>query len=100
MPATHVLVQHDDGRWYVAELLHQYRTDGRWPAVVTYSTGPCETYMRGKWADDLRRLVEMPPPGTGSSRSARTGLRARRLIESDNGTLSATYRGGKQRCVA
>ena len=64
MPATHVLTQHDDGPWYVAQLLHQYRTDGRWRAVVTYSTGPGETYLRGQWADDLRRLLETPPPGT------------------------------------
>ncbi len=37
MPATHVQVLHDDGRWYVAALLDQHRSGGRWRAVVRYT---------------------------------------------------------------
>jgi hypothetical protein len=42
MPATHVLVPHDDGQWYVAQLLDQVRDrrDGTWRVVVSYTTGP------------------------------------------------------------
>jgi hypothetical protein len=54
MPATHVLVRHDDGRWYVAELLDQHRSEGRWRAVVRYSVAPGMRYVRGEWADELR----------------------------------------------
>jgi hypothetical protein len=57
MPASHVQVLHDDGRWYVAELLHQYREAAGWRAVVRYSVGPGLTYQRGQWAADLRPVV-------------------------------------------
>ena len=39
MPATHVQVLHDDGRWYEAELLGQHRSGGRWRAVGRYALG-------------------------------------------------------------
>jgi hypothetical protein len=57
MPATHVQALHDDGRWYLALLLGQHRTDGRWRAVVRYSVAPGMTYERGVWADDLRPVA-------------------------------------------
>jgi hypothetical protein len=57
MHATHVQVLHDDGRWYLALLLAQHRSEGRWRAVVRYSVAAGMTYQRGVWADDLRPVV-------------------------------------------
>jgi hypothetical protein len=59
MPAKYVQVLHDDGRWYVAELLDQHRSQGRWRAVVRYTVAPGMRYQRGLWTDDLR-----PAPAT------------------------------------
>jgi hypothetical protein len=58
MPLPHVLVQHDDGRTYVAEVLAQYRMTRRWRALVTYSTQPGYRYHRAFWADELHALSE------------------------------------------
>jgi hypothetical protein len=63
VPATHVLAPHDDGRWYLAELLDQYRSrDGSWRVVVTYSTEPGSTYIRAEPAASCR-AVDSPSPG-------------------------------------
>jgi hypothetical protein len=40
-------VRHDDGEWYVAELLDQHRSGGRWRAVVRYTVAPGMRYVRG-----------------------------------------------------
>ena len=53
-PVMYVQVLHDDGRWYVAELLDQHRAGGRWRAVVRYLVAPGMRYVRGEWAADLR----------------------------------------------
>ena len=53
-PVKYVQVRHDDGRWYVAELLDQHRSGGRWRAVVRYTVAPGMRYVRGEWADELR----------------------------------------------
>ena len=60
MPASHVLAPHDDGRWWVAELLDQYRDrrDGLWHVVVRYTTGPGFTYIRAMPAADCRSLPD------------------------------------------
>ena len=56
MPVKYVQVRHDDGQWYEAELLDQHRSrGGRWRAVVRYSVAPGMRYVRGPWADELRR---------------------------------------------
>ena len=39
MPATHVLTRHD-GRWVRAQLLDQYRHQGRWRCLITFTTAP------------------------------------------------------------
>jgi hypothetical protein len=64
MAAKHVQVLHDDGRWYVAELLDQHRSGGRWRAVVRYSVAPGMRYVRAEWADEFRRMdhEDMPDP--------------------------------------
>jgi hypothetical protein len=55
MPASHVLTRHDDGSWYVAQLLGQYRQpDGSWRCGGRYTVGLGMTYQRGVWADELR----------------------------------------------
>ena len=59
-PVKYVLVRHDDGRWYEAELLDQHRREGRWRAVVRYSVAPGMQYMRGLWADQLRPTTLAP----------------------------------------
>jgi hypothetical protein len=63
-PDRQILVEHDDGRWYVAGLLDQYRDrrTGGWRVVVTYSTGPGLTFIRAEPADHCR-TVEDPPSG-------------------------------------
>lgn len=64
MPATEVLVPHDDGRWYRAQLLGQHRSsvDGHWRCGVRYYVGPGEQYQRVLPAADCR-AVDDPPPG-------------------------------------
>jgi hypothetical protein len=64
MPSKSVLALHDDGRWWPAEVLDQYRdrADGLWRVVVTYSTAPGMRYIRAMPADDCRP-VDDPPPG-------------------------------------
>ena len=44
MPATAVEVLHDDGRWYVAQLLgqHRDRATGDWRCGVRYTVGAGE----------------------------------------------------------
>jgi hypothetical protein len=58
MPVKYVLVRHDDGCWYAAELLGQHRSGGRWRAVVRYTVSPGMRYMRGEWADELRAVCQ------------------------------------------
>jgi hypothetical protein len=58
MPRKTVLVRHDDGAWYEAELLGQHRSGGRWRAVVRYSVAPGMRYERGLWADELRPVAD------------------------------------------
>ena len=50
MTAAQVLTEYDDGRWYVADVLDQYRdrVDGSWRVVVTYSTEPGSRYIRAR----------------------------------------------------
>ena len=64
MPTKSVLALHDDGRWWPAEVLDQYRAsaDGEWRVVVTYSTAPGMRYIRAEPADRYR-AVDDPPPG-------------------------------------
>ena len=54
--AREVLAPHDDGRWWPAEVLDQYRdrADGSWRVVVTYSTVPGMRYIRAMPAADFR----------------------------------------------
>ena len=48
MAATAVEVLHDDGRWYLAQLLgqHRDRQTGDWRCGVRYSVAPGMTYQR------------------------------------------------------
>ena len=60
-----VLVPHDDGRWWPATPVAQYRSTlqpGRWKVTVRYSVQPGAQYQRTLWADDCR-AVDNPPPG-------------------------------------
>jgi hypothetical protein len=60
-----LLVLHDDGRWWLATLLAQYRSTlvpGRWKVTVRYSVEVGATYQRTLWADDCR-AVGNPPTG-------------------------------------
>ena len=54
MPATHILVLHDGGRRWVAQLLgqHRDRPTGRWMVGVRHYVAPGEQYQRVLWADD------------------------------------------------
>ena len=58
MPATAVEVLHDDGRWYVAQLLgqHRDRATGEWRCGVRYTVEVRMKYQRVVWADQCRRL--------------------------------------------
>ena len=58
MPATAVEVLHDDGRWYVAQLLgqHRDRATGDWRCGVRYTVDVGMQYQRVVWADQCRRL--------------------------------------------
>jgi hypothetical protein len=65
-----VLVIHDDGRWWVADLLAQYPSTaepGRWKVTVRYTTEPGARYQRTLWADECR-AVDDPPPGWSDPR--------------------------------
>jgi hypothetical protein len=57
MPPTLVLLQHDDGRTFLAEVLAQYRIAGRWRVRVRYTTAPGMTDEHARWADELRPIV-------------------------------------------
>jgi hypothetical protein len=62
---TEVLVPHEDGRWWRATLLAQYRSTlepGRWKVTVRYSVELGATYQRTLWADDCLP-VDNPPLG-------------------------------------
>jgi hypothetical protein len=56
VPTTSVLALHDDGRWWPADLLDQYRdrADGSRCGVVTYSTAPGMRYIRAEPASECR----------------------------------------------
>jgi len=51
-------VPHDDGRWYLAQLLgqHRDRATGGWRCGVRYSVAPGLAYQRVVWADQCRAL--------------------------------------------
>lgn len=61
MPASHVLVLHDDGLFYVARLLgqHRDRASGAWRVGVRYYVG---VGMQHVSADECR-AVDEPPSG-------------------------------------
>jgi hypothetical protein len=62
-----VLVPHDDGRWWRATVLAQYRSTlepGRWRVTVRYSVELGATYQRTLWADDCRPADNPPPSWT------------------------------------
>jgi hypothetical protein len=58
MPATAVEVLHDDGRWYLAQLLGQHRdkATGDWRCGVRYTVDFGMNGRRLVWADQCRRL--------------------------------------------
>jgi hypothetical protein len=59
----HVLVPHDDGHWWRATRLAQYRSTlepGRWKVTVWYSVQLGATYQRTLWAEE-RRAADNPP---------------------------------------
>lgn len=62
MATKPIEVLHDDGRWYEAQLLSQYREHGVWHCVVRFSTEPGSTYQYAVPAERCRR----PPPPVGS----------------------------------
>jgi hypothetical protein len=65
-----VLVPQDDGRWWRATLLAQYRSTlepGRWKVTVRYTVELGATYQRTLWADACRAVVN-PPPGWADPR--------------------------------
>ena len=67
MPQPTVLVQHDDDRTYVATVLAQYRLDGRWRALVRYSTAPGMQFQQARWADELRPVATSQLDGAGAA---------------------------------
>lgn len=69
MPATTVLVVHDDGRWYRAQLLghHRDRASGAWRVGVRYYVDVGMQHQRVVWADECR-AVDDPPPGWADPR--------------------------------
>jgi hypothetical protein len=72
MPA--VLVRHDDGRWWPATAVAQYRSTlepGRWKITIRYSVEPGAQYQRTLWADDCR-AVDNPPTGWTDPRQDRS----------------------------
>jgi hypothetical protein len=58
MPPTAVEVLHDDGKWYLAQLLgqHRDRATGDWRCGVRYTVNVGQQYQRVVWADQCRRL--------------------------------------------
>src|SRR5688572_11079799 len=64
MPATHVLVLHDDGRWYLAQILGQHRDRATrlWRVGVAYYVDVGMHHQRVVWADECR-VVDSPPEG-------------------------------------
>lgn len=71
---TYVEVLHDDGRWWPAQLLDQYRdrTNGAWRVVVTYVTEPVSTYIRALPADRCRRSPEQQDDQPDDARPRQT----------------------------
>ena len=57
MPTTAVEVLHDDGRWYLAQLLgqHRDRATGGCRGEVRYTVGVGMKYRRVVWADRCPR---------------------------------------------
>jgi hypothetical protein len=50
-----VLVEHDDGRWYVGSQFEWVRwPSGEWRAGVTYSTEPGSKFVRSVAAERMR----------------------------------------------
>ena len=75
MRTAAVEVLHDDGRWYLAQLLgqHRDRATGDWRCGVRYTVGGGMQYQRVVWADECRRLpaerfapINAAVPGTGN----------------------------------
>jgi hypothetical protein len=60
MPASAVEVRHDDGRWYLAELLgqHRDRETGAWRCGARYTVDVGMQYQRVVWAGECRALLE------------------------------------------
>jgi hypothetical protein len=62
MPATTVFVLHDEGRWYLAQLLgqHRDRAAGDWRCGVRYSVDVGVRYQRVVWAAQCRDAYGRP----------------------------------------
>jgi hypothetical protein len=60
MPTTAVEVLHDDGRWYLAQLLGQHfdRATGEWRCGVRYTVDVGMQNQRVVWADQCRLPAE------------------------------------------
>ncbi len=72
---SEILAPHDDGHWWRATLLAQYRSTlepGRWNVTVRYSVEVGAQYQRTLWADDCR-AVDSPPPGCSDPRASVRG---------------------------
>src|SRR5215203_5145580 len=82
---TAVEVLHDDGRWYLAELLgqHRDRATGDWRCGVRYGVAPRMVYQRIVWADHCRALPPEQVDGQqgrpAEAEQARTAVQAARL---------------------
>ncbi len=87
MPASEILVPHDDGRWYRATLLgqHRDRSDGHWRCGVRYYVGPGQQYQRVLPAADCR-AVDVPPPGWTDPEHDVQTRPAQRVTASGTGT--------------
>jgi hypothetical protein len=74
MPATSVLVLHDDGQSYVAQLLgqHRDRATGGWRLGVLYSVDVGMQFQRVVLADQCKALPLRPQPSGRLRRSRRT----------------------------
>jgi hypothetical protein len=88
MPASHVLVLHE-GDWVVAELLRQYRHEGRWRAMVRYSTASGYTYVHARWCADLRPISDGRVETMGVMRRNGVGHSALTRLVSRSGTTKA-----------
>ncbi len=74
MPATHVLVLHDDGRWYMAHLLGQHRdlATRAWRIGVRYYIDVGMQHQRVVCADECRAADDAPPGLTDPRQNVRT----------------------------